>query len=399
MINTNAHLQSSHLQKIQLHKNQLQTRINSIDAMRGLVMIIMLLDHVRERVFMHHQVSDPMDLDTTSPALFFSRIAAHLCAPVFVFLTGLSAWLYQHKANGDSHPVRQFLISRGLLLIALEITLVTFSWMGSYHTIWLQVIWAIGVSMIVLGLIAHWPRIVLAIIGLLIVCGHNLLTPITFTPNEWGYTLWTILHDRNFLIAEGAIRIKASYPVLPWIGVIILGYLAGPLYAAATSSATRRLYLLGLGCVCLISFVLLRSTNINGETLPWQFMQSSLLTAMSFLNLTKYPPSLDFLLLTLGTMFLLLILLESKISDRASKVLSHYGSAPMFFYLLHLYILLIMYWILESIYGRNHGDYFGVEHMGWVWLIAVLLAVVLYWPTKRFAQFKRATSLRWVKYF
>lgn len=378
---------------------QLQSRINSIDAMRGLVMIIMLLDHVRERVFLHQQVSDPMDLSTTSPAVFFSRLAAHLCAPVFVFLTGLSAWLYQHKSNGETRPVREFLISRGLLLIALEFTLVTFSWMGSYHTIWLQVIWAIGLSMIVLGLIASWPRAVLATIGLLIVCGHNTLTQIQFTPDEWGYTLWTILHDRNFLIADGAIRIKISYPVLPWIGVIVLGYLAGPLYAAATTAKSRHFYLLVLGSICFIVFGVLRGTNLYGETLPWQLMQTPLLTTMSFLNLTKYPPSLDFLLLTLGAMFFLLILLESKRAKNISQVLSHYGSAPMFFYLLHLYVLLILYWVFLAIYGKNQGEYFGVEHMGWVWLIAALLAAALYWPTKRFAQFKRTTSLRWVKYF
>jgi uncharacterized membrane protein len=378
---------------------QLQSRINSIDAMRGLVMIIMLLDHVRERVFLHQQVSDPMDLATTSPAVFFSRLAAHLCAPVFVFLTGLSAWLYQQKANGETRPVREFLISRGLLLIALEFTLVTFSWMGSYHTIWLQVIWAIGLSMIALGLIASWPRAVLATIGLLIVCGHNTLTQIQFTPDEWGYTLWTILHDRNFLIADGAIRIKISYPVLPWVGVIILGYLAGPIYAAVTTAKSRKLYLLALGSICFISFGVLRGTNLYGETLPWQIMQTPLLTTMSFLNLTKYPPSLDFLLLTLGAMFFLLILLESKRAKNISQVLCRYGSAPMFFYLLHLYVLLILYWVFLAIYGKNQGEYFGVAHMGWVWLIAALLAAVLYWPTKRFAQFKRTTSSRWVKYF
>lgn len=377
----------------------ISARINSIDAMRGLVMLIMLLDHVRERVFLHAQVSDPMDISSTSPALFFSRIAAHFCAPTFVFLTGLSAWLYQHKADGTTRSVRQFLITRGLILIALEVTLVTFSWMGSYQTVWLQVIWAIGVSMVVLGLIAHWHRYVLLALGLLIVCGHNLLTPIQFSPNEWGYSLWTILHDRNFLIADGPVRLKASYPVLPWIGVIILGYLAGPLYSAMTASADRARYLIVLGCSCIATFLLLRGTNIYGETLPWQLMETPLLTVMSFVNLTKYPPSLDFLLLTLGVMFFVLRFLETGCTQRANKILAHFGAAPMFFYILHLYVLLIIYQILLAIYGNNKGDYFGVDHMGWVWLIAIVLAFALYLPTKKFAAFKRKTSWQWVKYF
>jgi uncharacterized membrane protein len=377
----------------------LSVRINSIDAMRGLVMLIMLLDHVRERVFYHHQISDPMDVETTSPVLFFSRLLAHLCAPTFVFLTGLSAWLYQHKNDGSQRPVREFLITRGLILIALEFTLVTFSWMGSYHTIWLQVIWAIGVSMVVLGLIAHWHKYVLLALGLLIVCGHNALGPIQFSPGEWGYSLWTILHDRNFLIAEGPVRLKASYPVLPWIGVIILGYLAGPLYAHIFSSSQRATKLIGLGSVCLAAFMLLRVTNCYGETLPWQVMQNPLQTVMSFLNLTKYPPSLDFLLLTLGVMFFLLCWLEAGRMKKISNLLAHYGAAPMFFYLLHLYVLLVIYEVCVLLCGKNHGGYFGVAHMGWVWLIAAVLAVLLYWPTKQFALLKRKSSWRWVKYF
>ena len=132
-------------------------RIKSIDALRGLVMLIMLLDHVRERFFLHRQVSDPMDVEATEPALFASRLVAHFCAPIFIFLTGLSAWLYQQSARTES--VSQFLLKRGLLLIALEFTLVTFSWMGNFNTIYLQVIWAIGLSMLALALLVKMPRI------------------------------------------------------------------------------------------------------------------------------------------------------------------------------------------------------------------------------------------------
>ena len=140
---------------------------------------------------------------------------AHLCAPVFVFLTGISAWLYAHPSNMAPRSPSRFLFMRGLFLIALELTVINFSWMGQYDTLWLQVIWAIGISMIFLSVMAQLPTWLIGIIGFIIVFGHNLLTPINFAPGETGFTLWTILHDRAYLISEGALKIRASYPVLP----------------------------------------------------------------------------------------------------------------------------------------------------------------------------------------
>jgi len=375
----------------------IRSRIQSIDMMRGLVMLIMLLDHVRERFFYHMQVSDPMDLDSTSTSLFFSRFAAHLCAPVFVFLTGLSAWLYANPANGPARSARSFLLKRGLFLIALEITVINFSWMGSYHTIWLQVIWAIGLSMVVLALLSLWPKALLALLGFGIVFGHNLLTPISFQPDEWGYSLWTILHDRNFLVSEGVVKIKASYPVLPWIGVIILGYLAGPLYRKGMSAERRGRLLLQLGASCLLLFVLLRGFNIYGETLDWQLYPDLITSLMSILNLTKYPPSLNYLLVTLGLMFLLLFALEKQ-QGNWTQVLVNFGSAPMFFYILHLYVLLVLYRIVLAVCGPNQGEGFGMEHMGWIWLTTVLLAVALYYPTKWFSLYKKRSQQAWIRY-
>jgi uncharacterized membrane protein len=382
-----------------MHSDQafIRSRIDSIDMMRGLVMLIMLLDHVRERFYYHLQVSDPMELDVTSTSLFFSRFAAHLCAPVFVFLTGLSAWLYANPANGPARSARSFLIKRGLFLIALEWLILPLSWMGSYDTIWLQVIWAIGLSMVVLALVSQWPKAVLASLGLVIVFGHNLLTPINFQPDEWGYTLWTILHDRNYLVSEGVVKIKASYPVLPWIGVIILGYLAGPLYSKRMSAQHRGALLLQLGASCLVLFVLLRGFNIYGETQDWQRYPDLVTTLMSILNLTKYPPSLNFLLVTLGLMFLLLYVLEKQ-QGQWTQVLVNFGSAPMFFYLLHLFVLLALHGLLLSWYGATQGDRYGMEHMGWIWLTSVLLAVALYYPTKWFSLYKKRSQQAWIRY-
>lgn len=375
-----------------------RVRIASIDVMRGLVMLFMLVDHVREKIYLHHQVTDPMTLDVTTPDLFFTRLSAHICAPVFVFLTGLSAWLYANPASGQPRSPRSFLIQRGFILVALEITLVNFSWSGTYTTLWLQVIWAIGLSMIALGLMSGLPRWLLAAVGFAIVFGHNLLSPITFQMGEPGYSLWTILHDRGFLVAEGPLKIKVTYPVLPWIGVILLGYAAGPLYSRAMASERRMKFLIGLGVGCLLLLLVLRGFNIYGETLPWVRGESFVYTLMSFLNYTKYPPSLDFLLLTLGIAFLLMAWFET-MDNAATRTLTLFGAAPMFFYIFHLYVLLVLYRIALAIFGPNQGELFGVDDFYWVWIVAPILAFALYFPTRAFARFKRTSKQAWVRYF
>lgn len=375
-------------------------RIEVIDAMRGLVMVIMLLDHVRETFYLHKQVADPMDVAATEPSLFFSRLAAHFCAPMFVFLTGLGAWLYANPARGEPRSATGFLVKRGLLLIALEVTVITFAWNGIFppHTIWLQVIWVIGVCMIILGLVHQLPRWILAVVGFTLVFGHNLLTPIQFQPGEPGYAIWTILHDRGFLISEGFIKLKLSYPLLPWIGVILLGYLAGPIYARAMDPARRARIWTGLGLACLALLAVLRGFNIYGETLPWTQQQDFLHTVMSFVNFTKYPPSLDFLLLTLGAGFLLFPRLEA-MSNAFTRMLATFGGAPMFYYILHLYVLLAMQLILVAIVGPTHGDRFGLDQFWPVWLISIAMMPLLYFPCRAFARYKRTTDKAWVKYF
>lgn len=392
-----------------------RTRINSIDMMRGAVMLIMLLDHVRERFFFHMQVSDPMDLSSTSWGLFVSRFAAHFCAPVFVFLTGVSAWLYANRSHGEPRSARMFLIKRGLFLIALEILVINFSnlsWMVSYYTLWLQVIWVIGLSMLALAALINLPRPWMALLGFAIVFGHNLLTPIGFQPNEWAYGLWTILHDRGYLVSEGALRVKVSYPVLPWIGVILLGYVAGPLFSnkpngSHLDASARQQKLLFLGISCWVLFAVLRGFNLYGETLPWQSGAHLGETLMSVFNLTKYPPSLSFLLVTLGGMFFCLVAFEryfassGKVGGRLARVghgLSVFGSVPMFFYILHLYVLLLLYTLAKFIFGANHGEYFGVSNIGWVWFIAGVLAIALYYPVKRFSEYKKHSTQAWIKY-
>lgn len=373
-------------------------RIASIDILRGLVMLFMLVDHVRERYFYHQNVSDPMDIDVTSPQLFFTRISAHFCAPVFVFLTGLSAWLYSHPANKPVRSATPFLFKRGLFIIFIEIAVINWLWMGTYDTLWLQVMWAIGVSMVALSVLCHLPAKLILALGLLIVCGHNLLSPISFAPGETGYTLWAILHDRGFIFTSEAFRIKASYPVLPWIGVILLGYSMGPVFSRNVASPQRKKVLLGLALSMWGVLLVLRGFNIYGEVMPWETQATAIQTAMDFINFTKYPPSLDFVLLTLGGAFLVLFALDT-VNNKFTQVIESFGSAPMFFYIVHLFVLLVSYRIVLNLAGPNYGDLFAFDYVWQVWLVAALLAVVLYFPTKAFSRFKHNSTNPLVKYF
>ncbi|MDF9618176.1 heparan-alpha-glucosaminide N-acetyltransferase domain-containing protein [Pseudomonas entomophila] len=378
----------------------LSQRLQSIDALRGLVILFMLLDHVRETFYLHRQVSDPMTIDATDPGLFASRTLAHLCAPVFVLLTGLSAWLYgeKHQGRGD---VAAFLFKRGLFLVVLEFTLVNFAWTFQLppSVIYLQVIWAIGLSMIALSLLVWLPRPALVLVGVVIIGGHNLLDGLHFDATSALHVPWAILHDRGWLAVGEHLRLRTSYPVLPWIGVIALGYGLGPWFARGSSVTQRQRHLLMAGAGALLGFVALRVLNGYGEA-PWSVYPSTTQTLMSFFNITKYPPSLLFLALTLGFGLLLLRGFERAGSARWIGVLAVFGAAPMFFYLLHLYVLKLLYLAGVALFGLNQGAYFGFDGIGAVWLVAVLLALALYLPVHGFARLKASRrDIAWLKYF
>jgi uncharacterized membrane protein len=365
-------------------------RIVAIDVMRGVVMLLMTVDHVRETFFLQHQVGDPMDVGTTPPALFFTRLAAHFCAPMFVFLTGLSAWLYAHPPGGP-RSATGFLVKRGLLLLGLEVVVVNAAWTGTLApgVIYLQVIWAIGLAMLALALLLRLPLALLGVLGVLIVGGHNALEQGTLPA-----AAWTILERRGFLALD-PVRIKVSYPVLAWIGVILLGYACGPLYARATAPALRRRCLAVAGSACLALLIVLRSVNGYGEPAPWTPQADLVRGTMAFLNFTKYPPSLDFILLTLGAGCIALAWLE-RVDTAATRVAAVFGGAPLFYYLLHLYALLALQKVAAAALGVARAD---VAHAWQVWAIAALLAVALYLPTRLFGRYKRDSGRAWVKYF
>ncbi|MEM7096712.1 MAG: heparan-alpha-glucosaminide N-acetyltransferase domain-containing protein [Pseudomonadota bacterium] len=377
-------------------------RIASIDVLRGLVIVIMMLDHVRERFYMHVRTGDPIH-DYIEPDLFFTRILTHLCAPVFIFLAGLSAWLYAHPAEGVYRSPASFLFKRGVVIILIEVFLYYLVWADSFpNFLFLQVLFAIGLCMIFLSLVCRLNYWWIGVLGGFVVFGHNLLEPIQFQPGEFGYVIWAILHDSGQLGRVGGLTISLSYPVLPWFGVIMLGYFAGPLYRRSRSTLQRRKRLIALGAGCLLLLLILRGFNLYGETLPWVIHDSALSSVMSFLNFTKYPPSLNFLLATLGVGLLLLAWVESyQKSNVVLDALEAFGSVPMFLYIFHLYVLLGVYWILYAIFGATHGERFGLNGVGWIWLGTVLLVLAHYPLARWFANYKHREkrSKPWLSYF
>ena len=373
------------------------TRLQSIDALRGFVMVIMLLDHVRETFFLHLQVGDPVDARTVMPALFFTRTLCAICAPVFVALTGLSAWLYGQKHSRAE--LSAFLLRRGAFLLFLEVSFVSFAWSAKFppQTIWLQVIWAIGVSMICLAGAVHLSRQVIVALGLAIVCGHNLLDGIVLAPGNPFFVPWAMLHQRAAFDIAG-ITFKTTYPVLPWIGVILLGYGIGPWFAKGVDAVTRQWRLVVIGAGLIVGFVLLRTLNLYGDR-PWYDAGTPLRTAISFLALTKYPPSLMYLMPTIGAGALLLAGFERVASSRLTPPLATFGGAPMFYYLLHLYVLRLLYLVALALWGPTHGELFALGDLGWIWACYGVLVVAMYVPTRWFAGVKqRRRDIGWLKY-
>ena len=315
-----------------MNKALTSARITSIDLLRGIVMVIMALDHVRDYFHADAFLYSPTDLEATTVPVFFTRWITHYCAPVFVFLAGTSAW-FVHQRKG-TQETSLFLLKRGLWLIAVECIIVTFGWLfnPTYPIIGLQVIWTIGVSMVVLSALVHLPLYWVGLIGAVLVFGHNALDTLHFE-NAW----WYFLHDRGSMDLFGHTVIFA-YPVIPWIGTMALGFAFGTLYSKGYSSELRQRLLLRLGLATTFLFVALRALNDYGDPSPWSMQNSASFTLLSFLNLTKYPPSMLYLLMTLGPAILFLAWTE-KAKGWFASALIVFGRVPFFYYILHIYLI------------------------------------------------------------
>lgn len=374
-------------------------RLQAIDALRGLVILIMMLDHVRETFYLHQQVTDPMLIPDIEGFLFFSRTLAHLCAPIFVVLTGLSAYLFQSKYNSLT-MTRNFLLKRGLFLIFLELVIINFAWTGRFppDVIYLQVIWAIGLSMVALSLLISLSKKWLWVISFIIIFGHNLLEHVSFAHMPTLQNFWFVLYERGW-IELGAIHLRTSYPILPWIGIITLGYCIGSyIFDSNKDNNHRNTALLTTGILSIALFFILRLINIYGDQ-KWSVKQNFLETMMSFFNLTKYPPSLLFTLFNVGVGFILLALLNKVKNKKWVKPLIIFGSVPMFFYIVHLFVLKALYALAVEIFGINHGTYFGVNNVMTLWLITIILSILLYPLMLKFSEFKHNNKqIKFLKY-
>lgn len=301
-------------------------RVHSIDIVRGLVMILMALDHTRDLLQASTFVAT--DLDKASPALFFTRWVTHLCAPSFVFLSGTSAFLSVQRTN-DIKASRRFLLTRGLWLILLEITVVDFLLFTDYHyrIMFLQVIFAIGAGFLLLALVLKVPARWLAVLGLALIFGHDLVK---------GTGLWTVLFLPSVNQLTPNFMLAYLYPVLPWFGIMVAGYACGPLFQKPEQTRRRLFLWIGLGALAL--FLLIRWTNVYGDPAPWEHRIPHVYTFLSFINVTKYPPSLMYTLLMLGIMFLLLAAAEV-FSNKVTDALEVYGRVPLYYYVWHLFLI------------------------------------------------------------
>ena len=315
-------------------------RIESIDLLRGLVMIIMALDHTRD--FFHSQAltGDPLDLATTTPFLYFTRWVTHFCAPTFVFLSGLSAWLQSKRKT--KKELSRFLITRGLWLVLLELTVITLGITGDIHFSFfvLQTIWSIGISMIILGLVIWLPFNMILLAGLLIVLGHNSIDFAEASRKGIVPEWWSFLHLPGVLHLWGNHMLGIFYPFLPWTGLMMLGYCCGKIYSDI-EPVRRNKILLWMGIGSLVFFALLRATNIYGDMIHWSRQKNILNSFLSFMNLQKYPPSLLYICATIGPALIFLSVVKNT-GNRLAKIIIVYGRVPFFYYILHFYLLHII---------------------------------------------------------
>ena len=400
-----------------------RARIDSIDLLRGIVMVIMMLDHTRD--FVHANAlrfEDPTDPASTHVLLFFTRWITHFCAPVFVFLAGTSAYLQLARGKSKAQ-LSKFLVTRGLWLIVLEVTIVklgiTFNpdirFLG-----FLQVIWVIGVSMIVLAALIHLPRIAIAAFGLLLIALHNLTDSIRVegwsgpeTPvPDLSAKLWILLHQafNGFpILGFPSPVVFVIYPLIPWVGVMAVGYVFGALYQL--DAQRRRRLLLIMGGATTLLFIIIRATNLYGDPSPWSQQKNFVFTALSFLNTSKYPPSLLFLLMTLGPAIIFLAFAESASSQsRIRNFFVTFGRVPLFFYVLQWITAHIISIFLHFAFGkpvswlwRSPVEFFqpvpGIGFNLAVVYLAWIAGVLLLYPLcKWFAGVKQRRKSWWLSY-
>jgi uncharacterized membrane protein len=378
-------------------------RLTSIDTQRGLVIVIMALDHVR--VMVAYPALVLLDFSDAEPGLFFTRWITHLCAPTFILLAGISAFLYGSK-DRDRKDVSRFLLSRGIWLVFVELIIVNMAWnfnLSANFVPVLQVIWAIGVSMICLAGALWLPRAWIVSIAIVLIAGHNLLDLIQ-PAVEVASAGWLLLHIQGLLSIGGTPVIFVVYPLIPWVGVMMLGYSLGPYFAISDNSRPLKLILAGV--ILVLAFLVLRAANLYGDPNPWQMQGSLQATLIDFLNTSKYPPSLLFLLMTLGPALTLLGVLERSRGPLIDALVTM-GRVPFFFYIAHLYLIHTVAIGIGLAQGFAISDVavhfvynpktFGVG-LFTVYILWVLIILALYPACRWFAGIKSRRRDWWLSY-
>jgi len=388
-------------------RDQPRQRLDSVDLLRGVVMVVMALDHVRDFFTRSAHLFDPADLARTTAPLFFTRWVTHFCAPTFVFLAGASAFLYGSRPGRSRPELARFLLSRGLWLVVIELTVVRLAWQFNldYRFFALQVIWAIGWSMVALAALVWLPIRLVGVFGLLMIATHNLLdgfgaSPLRAGPGEFadaslGDWIWSILHVQNPPV---------MYPLVPWIGVMAAGYAFAPVLRHEPAKRRRELLLVGAALVA--GFILLRALNLYGDSQPWSVQRSGLFTVLSFLNTTKYPPSLLYLLMTLGPALLSLVLFE-RVRGSVAQFFTVYGRVPFLFYVAHLYLIHALVLVVAGLRGDDVQAYLTLWRfmpdswgygLGVTYLIWVFVVISLYPLCRWFAGVKARRREAWLSY-
>ena len=384
-------------------------RISSIDATRGIVMIIMALDHVRDLMHVNSITQSPTNLETTTPILFFTRWITYLCAPTFVFLAGTSAFI-SFKNKNNFVQSRNFLLKRGVYLVILEFVVVNFFMYfdPGYHTLIFEVIATIGFGFIVLSFLLKLPPKTIAIIGVVIIFCHNLFSLIPF---EQGSVIKNILSPLLGLAVFPVFANKVfimAYPPIPWLGIMLAGFATGKLFERQQPERKKIFIKIGVGALAL--FVVIRFINIYGDPVKWAVQKNNLFTFLSFMNVTKYPPSLLFCLITLGIMFLMLAFTVG-VKNKFITITSVYGRVPLFYFLIHfllIHIIMVAIMLLQGFHwgqldfaSGNFGRPKDVQSGLPLWAIYLLwigVVVVLYKPCVRYWKYKSAHKNGWVRY-
>jgi len=373
-------------------------------------MIIMALDHVRDFFHITAMTDQPTNMATTTPALFFTRWITHFCAPIFVFLSGMAAFLNgQKKSKGE---LSLFLLKRGLWLMLVEIVIITLALTFNplYNFIIFQVIWAIGISMVILAALVYLPFRVLLIIGLCIFFTHNLLDYPEAARKEQLNLFWGFVHGRNAMVVFNPTHfLFVAYSFLPWTGLMILGYCCGKLFTVQTQTGFRRKKLLQMGFGLLALFIVLRLVNVYGDPFPWTPQRNGVISLLSFMNVNKYPPSLAYCSMTIGPALLVLALIENS-RNKWTAFFNIYGRVPMFYYILHFYLIHFIFVACFFASGYGLKDAFNPQvpfgfrppqfgySLGIVYLIWISVVLALYPLCKKYNQYKSSHTQWWLSY-